>query len=164
MKRIFLVFMIMCSLFICGSCFAASGGQNFNVYVDTKYYTINVPDSWKNDCLYSLVDGENYNYELTFYDKLSHEKLNGGGRLFSILLLPTYEDYTTYPEYDVLGSLIVYRIGTYNIIILYPSDVQFTQETIWKYQEMEKYIPDIIATISFKDECTYSKEPIPFTE
>lgn len=29
---------------------------------------------------------------------------------------------------------------------------------------MSKYIPDIIDTISFKDECTYSKEPIPFTE
>ncbi len=165
MKKIFLIFMIMCGLFMYGICSAAPGGQNYNVYVDTKYYTINVPDSWRDDCLYSLTEGENHGYDLAFYDRSSRVKLNGhGGRLFCVRLMPASEDYTHFPEYDVLGKVKVNGIGSYNIIVLYPTDVQFPMETMSKYKEMERCIPEILSTISFKNGCTYSKAPIPFTE
>jgi len=84
-----------------------------------------------------------------------------GGHLFSIHLLTEFEDYTVYPDYDVLGSLEVYKIGSYNIIVTYPTDVQFSNETVEKYNEMTASIPDVLDTISFKDECIFAKTPIP---
>ena len=91
-----------------GTCFAAPSDQKFNAFVDTEYYTINVPDSWKDDCLCNIADGDGHSYTLTFYDKLSREKNGHGGWLFSIRLLPASEDYTKNPDYDILGSLVVY--------------------------------------------------------
>ena len=128
--------------------------------IDTEYYTLSVPNSWNDDCFYEVADEESYNYTLSFYDKASHDAINGGW-LFSVNLLTEFEDYSNYPDYDVLGSLEVYRIGSYNIVVTYPTDVQCSEETAAKYREMCGEIADILKTISFKDECTFSEEPIP---
>ena len=127
--------------------------------IDTEYYTLSAPNSWNDDCFYEVADGENYNYTLSFYDKASHDAINGGW-LFSVNLFTEFEDYSNYPDYDVLGSLEVYRIGSYNIVVTYPTDVQYSEETAKKYREMSADINDILKTISFKEECTFSKEPI----
>lgn len=66
---------ILCSMLMYGTCFAAPSDQKFNAFVDTEYYTINVPDSWKDDCLCNIADGDGHSYTLTFYDKLSREKM-----------------------------------------------------------------------------------------
>jgi len=127
--------------------------------IDTEYYTLSAPSSWKDDCFYEIADGESYNYTLRLYDESSHTAINGGW-LFSIDLLTEFEGYSHYPDYDILGSLEVYRIGSYNIIATYPTDVQYSEETAEKYREMYDCIPQILKTIKFKDECTFSEEPI----
>lgn len=131
--------------------------------IDTEYYTIEVPNSWNEDSFYKITDGELYSYTLSFYDKASYEETDGGW-LFSIRLEPEFENYSgygSYGSYDILGSLEVYRIGSYNIVVLYPTDVQYSDKTAENYREMSGSISDILDTISFKDECTFSKDPIP---
>lgn len=128
--------------------------------IDTEYFTISIPSYWESDCVYEIKEGDCYNYTLSFYDRVSKEN-NYGGWLFSIELEPETEDYTIYPDYDVLGSLEVYRIGCYNIIVTYPTDVQCSEEDFGRYGLMEECIPGILKTISYKDECTFSSEPIP---
>ena len=130
------------------------------MFIDTEFYTLLAPSSWKNDCFYEIADGESYNYTLSFYDKASHDAINGGW-LFSVNLLTEFEDYSIYPDYDVLGSLEVSRIGSYNIVVTYPTDVQFSEETAQNYNQMSDKIPELLKTISFKDECTFSEQPIP---
>lgn len=131
-----------------------------DVVIDTEYYTINIPGTWEEDCIYKIVDGEFYNYSIYFYEKTSYEE-DGGGFLFSIELFSENEDYTYFPSYDVLGSIEVYRIGCYNVIVTYPSDVQYSDKTEKKYNEMKKSVNSVIQSISYKDECTFSKEPLP---
>lgn len=131
-----------------------------DMFIDTEYYTLSAPSSWKDGCFYEIADGENHSYTLSFYDKTSHDAINGGW-LFSINLLAESEDYSIYPDYDVLGSLEVDRIGSYNIVVTYPTDVQFSEETAENYNQMSDKIPELLKTISFKDECTFSEEPIP---
>lgn len=126
--------------------------------IDTEYYTIEVPIHWDTECFFEVSDGEHYNYTLSFYDSASHEEINGGW-LFSIDLFTEFEDYTIYPNYEVLGSLDVYRIGTYNIVVTYPTDVQYSEKTAVSYKSKEQAVPDILDSISFKDECTYSNDP-----
>lgn len=134
-----------------------------DILIDTEYYTIEVPNSWNDDSIYEIADGENYNYTLSFYDKASHEEINGGW-LFSINLLTEFEDYSNLPDYDILGSLEVYRIGSYNIVVTYPTDIQYSENTAEKYRDMSSNISDILHTISFKNECTFSEDPIPVEE
>lgn len=131
-----------------------------DMVVDTEYYTLSAPSSWEDGCFYELAEGESYNYTLSFYDKASHEAVNGGW-LFTINLFTEFEDYTIYPDYDVLGSLEVYRIGSYNIVVTYPTDVVYSEETAKNYNQMYSQIPDVLKTISFKEECTFSEEPLP---
>lgn len=131
-----------------------------DVCIDTEYYSIAVPDSWYKECFYEVIDGESYNYTLCFYDKSSHDA-GYGGLLFSIRLLTEFEDYAVYPDYEVLGSLEVYRIGSYNCIVTYPTDVQFSERTADNYAQMSAEIDEILNTLSFKDECVFSTEPIP---
>lgn len=131
-----------------------------DVRIDTEYYTILIPSNWNDDCFYEIADKANYTYTLSFYDKASHDAINGGW-LFSIDLLTEFEDYSNYPDYDVLGSLEVYRIGSYNIIVTYPTDVQYSENTSEKYREMCEDISDVLKTVAFKKDCTFSEEPIP---
>lgn len=131
-----------------------------DLVIDTEYYTLSAPSSWKDYCFYEIADGESYNYTLSLYDKASHDAINGGW-LFSINLLTEFEDYSIYPDYDVLGSLEVYRIGSYNIVVTYPTDVQYSEGTAEKYRAMYNDISNILKTIKFKDECTFSEEPLP---
>lgn len=133
--------------------------DNLDYVIDTEYYTLSAPSSWKDDCFYEIADGESYNYTLSLYDKSSHAAINGGW-LFSIDLLTEFEDYSIYPDYDILGSLEVYRIGSYNIVVTYPTDVQYSEETAKKYCEMYDGIPQVLKTIKFKDECTFSEQPV----
>lgn len=130
------------------------------MFIDTEYYTLSAPNSWNDDCFYEIATGENYNYTLSFYDKASHDAINGGW-LFSINLFAEFEDYSYYPDYAVLGSLEVYRIGSYNIVVTYPTDVPYSEETAEKYLEMCNDISEILDTISFKEECVFSDIPIP---
>ena len=133
---------------------------DYDFIIDTEYYTLSAPSSWKDDCFYEVADGENNNYTLSLYDKLSYDATNGGW-LFSVNLLTEFEDYSIYPDYDILGSLEVYRIGSYNVVVTYPTDVQYSEETADKYREMNENISKILKTIKFKEECTFSEEPLP---
>ena len=134
--------------------------KSFDNIIDTEYYTISVPQYWKAACVHEVIEKDNYNYTLNFYDRESKE--NGyGGWLFSISLLTEFEDYTEYPDYEILGSVEVYRIGTYNIVVTYPTDVQCSEDMMQQYSEMQECIPGILETISFKDECVFSSEPVP---
>lgn len=126
--------------------------------IDTSYYTITLPDSWREDCIYSITESTGYGYSVKFEDRTSHEAI-GSGELFVLHLFTWFEDYSIYPVYQVLGSLDVYRIGLYNIVVTYPSDVRFTDDTAEQYNRMFSEIPGILETISYKDECVFSEVP-----
>ena len=96
---------------------------------------------------------------MSLYHKESKED-NFGGHLFSIHLLTEFEEYQNYPSYDILGSLEVYRIGSYNVVVTYPTDVQHSDSAIKEYQDMENDIQKILSTISYKTECSFSGIPL----
>lgn len=130
-----------------------------NELIDTEYYTLTIPSNWKDKFCYEIIEKENYNYTLSLYHKESKED-NFGGHLFSIHLLTEFEEYRNYPSYDILGSLEVYRIGSYNVVVTYPTDVQHSDSAIKEYQDMENDIKKILSTISYKTECSFSGIPL----
>ncbi|MCI5593931.1 MAG: hypothetical protein PUG78_03930 [Eubacteriales bacterium] len=62
------------------------------------------------------------------------------------MLLPDSEDYTVFPSYDYLGMLKT-PDGEFNMIALYPTDVQFSEGTSAEYGEMTDDINRIIKTV-----------------
>lgn len=137
--------------------------SEYEMLIDTEYYTLSAPSSWKEDCLCSVADGEAGNYLVAFYDKVCHESTDDGW-LFTLDLMAPYEDYTNYPDYEVLGSVAVNHTDVYNLVVLYPSDVQFSEETAQKYCAMCDDIPQILETIIFKENCSFSEESVPVEE
>ena len=128
--------------------------------VDTKYYTVKIPESWAQNCVYEIREGEMENYTLSFYEKVSHEG-EEGGHIFTIGLYPEGEDYTYYPSYEELGSLDVSGTGGFNIVITYPTDVQFSPEQGGLYTQLEKDVPEILESMEFKEDCVFSEEMYP---
>lgn len=127
--------------------------------VKTKYFTVYVPESWKRDCRYEIYT-EDDACAVSFYEKASYDAI-GGGWLFSIDLIPESEDYSYYPDYDVLGRLEVPSLGVYHIVVTYPTDVQFSEENAETYHEMFDAVPGILDTISFAEGCVFSDIPAP---
>ncbi len=130
------------------------------VIVDTDYYTLTLPQSWKNESIYEIKKGKNHNYMLSFYDKKTLE-INSKGFLCSLVLLPEYEDYTHISKYKLLGSIRVNDTRYHNLIITYPTDIQFTarNNADIHYFSMADTIPSILKTIKFKEGCVFLKNP-----
>lgn len=126
--------------------------------IETTYYTLKTPATWSDDCTYKIHKTDNHSYSLTLYEKLSHQK-NGDGQLFTIVLYPGFEDYTTLPDYNYLGKLKIKELGSFNVVITYPTDITFSEEYVEKYNDMKEAIPYILKNITFKDGYTFSNQP-----
>lgn len=107
-------------------------------------YTVTLPSDWQGRYTNETVVNRGCIFN-GFYHKASKEA-DCGGHLFSIVLLPDSEDYTVFPSYDYLGMLKT-PDGEFNMIALYPTDVQFSEGTSAEYGEMTDDINRIIKTV-----------------
>ena len=166
MKKIWLIAVILCSLLLCGICSAAPAKQQ-GMVIETDYYTITVPASWKTDCVYEHGEQIGFGaHTLTVYDKSSRKQTEHGlrgGELFSICLGGVYDNYTGFSRYQHLGCATVDGVG-YNIVVIYPSYREYTPRTEAKYKEMQKQIPAIIKSIKYKKGVIHSDEVVPVSE
>lgn len=115
--------------------------------IDTKYYTLKLPTSWKDKYEYEIHDSDGYGYTLSVYHSNSKQQ-NYGGWLFSIDLLPTLDDINNYPSVKYLGDLSVYRINNFYVCATFPTDLQFATSTANEYQEMYNEIDNILNSLS----------------
>ena len=118
--------------------------------VDTKYYTLTLPEEWigKVQCDTHARDDGTYSISLhEIQDFLDF----GGGTLFTLMLLPTTEDYTIFPSYEYLCVLDMPE-GSFNVIALFPTDVQSSEENRDVYMALNDQVQDVIYTIAPKDD------------
>jgi hypothetical protein len=90
-----------------------------------------------------VTETTGYGYNVSFYSHSDRER-GYGGFLFSLDLIPEGETYDFYPSYDYICSIEVYRINSFDLIALYPTDVQFAEDNIKGYQTMRDEIRSII--------------------
>lgn len=127
--------------------------ENRDTVIDTKYFSVTIPESWGEYYSYEIFNYEESAYSLIFYETQSREEY--GGKVFSIRLIPETEDYTYYPSYEVLGRIETNQSDTFNVIVLYPTDVQFNPDHAQIYAILEAGIDDILESITYHD-CTFS--------
>ena len=121
--------------------------------LDTPYYTLTVPQDWAYDCLYDIIELENDAYNLILYEKQGYEDWKAGN-LFSILLLKPEQDFTIYPSYEVIGTLQS-PDWIFNVAVLYPTDVQFSEDTAQVYNRLSAQIPSVLESFTAKDSCGF---------
>ncbi len=105
--------------------------------VKTGYYEITVPEDHLDSYVVRAVEDEDSSriHALEFYEAEDYEEF-GGGYLYSVCLYDRTADYSFLPNYKELGTLMTENGTLYNLVIEYPSDVQFTQDTDELYHSM----------------------------
>lgn len=118
-----------------------------DISIDTAYYTIALFDEWADSCVVELHEMHSGLPIVSLYEKTSYEEF-GGGKLCSIQMMKVEDDtYKDFPSYEWLGELET-PDGRYNIIVLFPTDVQFSENTAAAYQERFDKIHDVLYTLS----------------
>ena len=114
--------------------------------IETKYYTLPLPDEWKETCHYSVVDEIN----VTLREKDSYEAFDGG-KLCTLMLMPTDDNtYKDFPDYELLCALDTPE-GSFYVVALFPTDVQFNEETAEVYNVMAEGLMQVLWGIQPKD-------------
>ena len=114
--------------------------------IHTKYYSLTLPDSWGTCCFYSVFDDTT----LVLREAASYESF-GGGKLCTLMLMPTDDEtYKDFPDYELLAALDTPE-GSFYVIALFPTDVQFTEDTMDTYNEMYDQLMDVLYTLQPND-------------
>ncbi len=126
----------------------------------TDYYSLTVPSSWEGKYAYEIYQPEeewSEAYYLDVYHKESEQE-NYGGSLFGISLLYDGDSsYLDYPAYEVLGRLQIKEASIFEVVVTYPTDVQFTDETEAGYRELREDVEEVLA--SFEADSKYTFTP-----
>ena len=114
--------------------------------IETRYYSLPLPDHWKEACAYTVTDDT----VVTLREAGSFEAF-GGGKLCSLLLIPTSDDtYKDFPDYELLCALDT-PDGSFYVIVLFPTDVQFNEDTAEAYNAMAEELMGVLWDITPKD-------------
>ena len=117
------------------------------IVIETKYYTLTLPVELYNNCELQTFPADEEGPDTLVLYELSSFKTDYGGHLCSILLIPHGEDYDFYPAYEWLGVLETPE-GDLDIVVLYPTDVQFSEETRDAYHQMNERVMDVLYTLA----------------
>jgi len=112
----------------------------------TDYYRLKAPISWGNTCLSKVSPLGNGAYSLSIYEHDSYVAI-GGGKLCTLMMLPTDDDtYKDFPDYELLCALDTPE-GSFYVVALFPTDVQFSEETADTYNAMAEELMDVLYSL-----------------
>ena len=134
---------------------APEAKEDETVRKNDDVYSVSVPKDWEGNYTYELDYQPQGGYFLAFYELKDHQSF-GGGTVMTIGLYPEGEDYSYLPDYKQYGTLTT-PDGSYHIVILYPTDFQYTTENASVYEKMADQIPNVLDTIKASDGCTIRK-------
>lgn len=126
--------------------------------ITTPWFTLRLPDSWQDIALVKQSENidENILMTLRFCEKTSEP--TSGGHVFSLRVLKEGADYTYLPQYRFLGMLTDDQGVSYQLIVVYPSDVQFEPEAVEIYTQMSREEDRILQTLTPTPGYTFSPE------
>ena len=123
--------------------------KNDRTTIETQFYSVSVPKGWEGIYTYELDYQPQGGYFLAFYELKDHQSF-GGGTVMTIGLYPEGEDFSYLPDYKQYGTLTT-PDGSYSIVILYPTDFQYTTENASVYEKMTDQIPEVLDSIKASD-------------
>ena len=133
-----------------------------DIIIETEFYTITLPADWEGRFFSEETNIYTDGRVLSLYDLQSYND-GYGGDLFSIVLLPdweNYNDFVEYQDYKYLGHLDVVRFAGFHIIVLYGMNLQWSDDTMDNYMEMRDDINIILDSFTIRSDvdCTYDPD------
>ncbi len=124
------------------------------ILVTTKYYSVLLPDVWKNNYQIEYRELNNDGYTLSFIEPVSKEQC--GGLIFDLTLVRPLE-FPNNPLITYLGSLHAPNHGMFAIGSRLPTDVQFIEEKMETYLQMKDTYQEVIDSLEIVDDdgCFY---------
>lgn len=137
---------------------AAEALEDLTYGITTPWFTLRLPDSWQDIALVKQSENidENILMTLRFCEKTSEP--TSGGHVFSLWVLKEGADYTYLPQYRFLGMLTDDQGVSYQLIAVYPSDVQFEPDAVNIYTQMAQEEDRILQTLIPTPGYTFSPE------
>lgn len=116
--------------------------------ISTKYFNLKIPKDWEDKVIIDRYEDSEYSlFSISFSEKNDYH--NYGGHLFTIMVEPITDEEIYYPSFDILGQIKVSG-KKYNVIALYPTDVQYSPQNEYVYSELYDQIDSVLDTIEFK--------------
>lgn len=124
----------------------AEGPDGPLAIIYTDYYRLKAPISWGNTGLSKITPLDSGGYSLTIYEHDAYFSF-GGGKLSTLMMVPTSDDsYKDFPDYELLCALDTPE-GSFYVVALFPTDVQFDADTAEGYNAMYEELMDVLYTI-----------------
>ncbi len=120
----------------------------------TEFYTVVIPDDWYGRYTYDRWELDSYGYGIGFNEASSAED-GMSGRLFSICL-QTDQSYLTAPDYNYIGQIAANNGLTYNVVVYYPTSIEFSTAARADYNDMGNDIDAIVASLAATDIATFT--------
>lgn len=129
--------------------------------VNTDYFSVVTPESWDGKYSYNIRKyNSNGAYGLTFTHNASVDEGNGG-LVFVIEVHPVSE---SYPEmmanspmpFKHMGVISVEDSGDYDVIVTYPSDVQYSDNTEEGYLQLKNSVDSVLESLQVAEGAEYT--------
>lgn len=121
--------------------------------IKTRYFTMSTPRDWDGSFSYEIKEYNDVgSYIIYFQHDKSYEE-DAGGHLFSVEVHPESEGYAadlkefSPSPFDFYGMLTVEGKGDYEVLVTYPSDVQYAKAYKSEYEGMVKSVKALLETI-----------------
>lgn len=118
------------------------------ILVTTKYYSLLLPDVWKNNYQIECFELNNDGYTLSFIEPVSKEQC--GGLIFDLTLARPVE-FPQNPLITYLGGLYSPNHGMFAIGSRLPTDVQFIEQKMETYLQMKDTYQQVIDSLEIVD-------------
>ena len=121
-------------------------------HIDNGLFSIDIPEEFK-----GTYTGYYSDIEIYISDNLSSELMGGGGFVFGIEAVADPENYYD-DHYVVLGQLESGEGDVYEVVITFPTDLQYAPAQADNYLALKDKAYDIAATIKSTDGGTYKPD------
>ncbi len=129
-------------------------GLTEDMVLETPYYSILIPADWMGSFMTETVDNMTGKWLKLFFIRYDEGKLDRG-HLFSILLTKDTK-YKDIPDHNLLGKLKDESGDEYNVVAVFPTDVQYSRENRDYYMSMFEDAAFILSSFKEADGCTYT--------
>lgn len=122
---------------------------------------LTLPESWRDSYYYNVFNSKSStSIMIAFYESKDYNA-NGTGWLCSVLQLEGNDpaSYNDLASYTYLGEVISPNGLNYAIVVEYPTDVQYTAQTMELYSIMWQDINTLIASMMFIDGARFIPNP-----
>lgn len=122
---------------------------------------LTLPESWRDSYYYNVFNSKSSTSIMVAFYESKDYNANGTGWLCSVLQLEGNDpaSYKDLESYTYLGEVISPNGLNYAIVVEYPTDVQYTQQTMELYSIMWQDINTLVASMMFIDGAQFIPNP-----